>query len=413
MNFRTGTFLTGAILAASALPAMAQNAELCGGVGAQGLWVGGSPEASDISTSDTFIDQTGLMVPPGGETVSLFSVSSAGEYRIEANPNAGGDTVIDIRDEAGTIILTDDDSGGNFASRGDIALQPGTYCVSTRAFGGGAVVADLRVGRAEHEALTPGWGGGIADFAGIDPCLPNTPATPLGAGAVDAMLGEGVTATNSIAGTPYYRFSLSAPQALSIRAENPSADPYIYIYDGQGTLLAENDDYDGLNSRVDFTDPLPAGNYCIAMRSLSDDTQPVTVSVRGYDPAAAMQEMFATGEASPPIGGSYPITDLGVLQTSLVMDQVVGSDAVWFSFSVPAGGLVLIDAIEISDSDPVIRLFDGVGRMIDFNDDAGDSLNSQLTVQVNPGTYMLGVTQYSESYSGVIRVALQRYVPAQ
>ncbi|MBF9050688.1 ABC transporter substrate-binding protein [Roseobacter sp. HKCCD9010] len=416
MISRTGAFLSSAVFALASLPALpvlAQDAAMCGGVGANGMWVGGSAETSDISTSASHIDQTGVMVPPGGETVSLFSVSTPGEYRIEASPNPGGDTVIDIRDEAGTIILTDDDSGGDLASRGDIFLQPGTYCVSTRAFGGGAVVADLRVGRAEHEALTPGWGGGFGNFAGVDPCLPNTPATQLGSGVIDAELQAGVTATNSIAATPYYRFSLSAPQALTIRAENQSADPYIYIYDGQGTLIAENDDYESLNSRIDFTDPLPAGNYCIAMRSLSDDTQPVTVSVRGYDPVAAMQEMFATGEASPPIGGSYPIIDLGPLQTSLVMDQVVGSDAVWFSFTVPAGGLVVIDAIEISDSDPVIRLFDGVGRFIEFNDDAGGSLNSQLTTRVNPGTYMLGVTQYSESYSGVIRVALQRYVPAQ
>ncbi|QBY00977.1 hypothetical protein E2K80_09750 [Rhodophyticola sp. CCM32] len=227
------------------------------------------------------------------------------------------------------------------------------------------------------------------------------------------MLGQGVTATNSIAATPFYRFSLGTPQAISIRADNPAADPYIYIYDGQGTLIAENDDYDGLNARVDFTDPLPAGAYCIAMRSLSDDTQPVTVSVLGYDAEAAMREMFATGEASPPIGGPYPITDLGVLQTSLIIDQTVGSDAVWLSFSVPADGLLVIDAIEISDSDPVIHLYDALGRFIDFNDDAGDTLNSQLTVRTSPGTYMLGVSQYSDDYSGVIRLALQRYVPAQ
>ncbi|QBY00978.1 hypothetical protein E2K80_09755 [Rhodophyticola sp. CCM32] len=169
MNFRIGIFMMGAGFALSAVPALAQDAALCGGVGETGLWMGGSPEASDISTSASFIDQPGMMVPPGGETVSLFSVSTAGDYRIEANPNFDGDTVIDIRDAGGEIVVTDDDSGGNFASRADVALEPGTYCVSTRAFGGGSVIADLRVGRAEHEALTPGWGVALKGLQALTP----------------------------------------------------------------------------------------------------------------------------------------------------------------------------------------------------------------------------------------------------
>lgn len=413
MNFRTGILAAGAMLALSAVPALAQDAALCGGIGANGAWIGGAPEASDISTSELALSQTGLTVPPGGEAVSLFSVSAAGEVRVEALPQFGGDTVIDLRDEAGAIILTDDDSGGNLSSRGDIALQPGTYCLSTRSFGGGPLVADVRVGRPEHEALTPGLGGGFGGFAGVEPCLPGTPATPLGSGPLDGMLQAGVSATNSVNGAPYYRFTLNAPQAVTIRAENQMADPYIYIYDGAGTLIAENDDYNSLDARIDFTAPLAAGSYCIAMRALSDPNQPVTVSVRGYDPMAAMQEMYATGQASPPIGGSYPIVDLGVLQTRLVSDRPVGADAVWYSFTVPDGGMALIDAIEISDSDPVIRLFDSVGRQIAFNDDSGGTLNSQLAVRVAPGTYLLGVTQYSTNYQGVIRVAMERFVPAQ
>lgn len=391
--------------------AEAQEDTLCGGIGAGAQWIAGDEASSDITAAAAPLDAAGLTVPPGGQTVVLFSVSEAGQYRVEALPQFNGDTVIDLYDAAGALLLTDDDSGGNFASRAEADLAPGSYCLATRSFGGGPLVADVRVGQADHATLTQGLGGGFGGFAGVDPCRPETPATPLAAGALNP--AQGATATNTIASVPYYRFTLASPAPVTIRAENEWADPYIYIYDGQGNLIAENDDYNSLNARIDFTSPLAAGDYCIAMRALTDPNQPVTVSVRGYDPAQAMYEMYASGDASPPAGGPYPVTELGLLRTRLVMDQNVGTDAVWYSFTVTEGGLALIDAVEITDSDPVIRLFDGAGRMVAFNDDANGTLNSQLAVRVGPGNYMLGVTQYSQGYQGVIRVTIERYVPAQ
>ncbi|MBF9029830.1 ABC transporter substrate-binding protein [Rhodobacterales bacterium HKCCE3408] len=413
MKFNSVTLASAAAFGLLAVPAAAQDAEICAGLG-PAQWIAGDEAGSDVSTAGGPLDMTGLSVPPGGNVVRAFSVSAQGDVRVEAMPTPGGDTVLELYSADGALVLTDDDSGGNFASRAEAALDPGTYCLLTRSFGGGAVDASIRVARPEFDALTPGLGGGSGFFAGVEACTAETPATALGQGPVDAMLGQGgVTATNSVAATPYYRFTLSSPQPISIRAENEWADPYIYVFDGQGALIAENDDYDSLNSRIDFTDPLPAGDYCVGMRALSDQNEPVTISVRGYDPQAAMMEMYASGEASPPPGSGYPVTALGMLQTRLVMDQPVGSDAVWYSFDVPEGGLVLIDAIGITDADPVIRLFDSVGRMVGFNDDSNGTLDSQLSSRVGPGTYMLGVTQYSSGYRGVIRVTIERYVPAR
>ena len=44
-----------------------------------------------------------------------------------------GDTVIDIRDATGNIVISDDDGGGGTDSRAETSLQPGTYCVSVAA----------------------------------------------------------------------------------------------------------------------------------------------------------------------------------------------------------------------------------------------------------------------------------------
>lgn len=417
--FTQTALATTAIVGLSAGMAAAQ-AVSCGGIGDAGLWMGGSPDTSDISTSAGPLTLTSLPVPPSGAAVTLFTMSAPGEVRLEAQPAGGGDSVIELYDEAGILLVTDDDSGGGWASRAETLLQPGNYCISTRGYAGGDLVTDVRIGRLEHETITEGLtggffgGGGDPFFVGVDACTSETAATPLGNGPLDGVLfSGGASAVNTITGVPYYRFTLNEAQAISIRAENPSADPYIYIFDGAGNLIAENDDYDSLNSRIDFTAPLDAGTYCIGMRSLSNPDLPVTVSVIGYDAQAALNELYATGDAAPPMDGSYPIIDLGVLPGRTVRDaQIAGRAAEWFAFEVTQQGVVVIDAVEVTDSDPLIILYDDLGQEIAFNDDFGGSLNSQITARVQAGRYMLAVSQYSEGYQGIIRIALERYVPA-
>ena len=423
MKFTLSALATTATLALTAGMAQAQ-AVSCGGIGDAGQWIGGSPEASDISTSEGPLSLSGVPIPVEGNVVSLFSVSAAGDVRMEAQPVGNGDSVIEIYDEAGMLVITDDDGGGGWASRAETPLQPGNYCMLTRGFAGGGLSSDIRVGRLEHEAITTGltggfFGGGGGLFVGIDPCTNETAATPLGAGPLDGVLTDGgASAVNTITDAPYYRFTLDSPQSISVRAENPNADPYIYFFDGNGTLLAENDDAQvggsySLNSRIDFTAPLAAGTYCIGMRALSNPDLPVTVSVVGYSQADALAELYATGEAAPPLDGSFPIVDLGVLPGRSVRDaQISGTTATWFSMDIPEAGALVINAVEVTDSDPLIILYNDLGQEIAYNDDANGTLNSELVARVAAGRYLLAVRQYSDSYQGIIRIATERYVPA-
>ncbi len=419
MKFVLTALATTAMVGLSAGVASAQ-ALSCGGIGDAGQWIGGTPEASDISLATGPLSLSGLAIPASGNTVTYFSLSTPGEVRLEAQPQPGSDTVLELYDATGALVVTDDDSGGNFASRAEIALEAGQYCLLTRGYADSPLLADVSVGRLEHEAITAGLSGGFFGgddyplYVGIDPCIGTTPATPLGVGSIDAALGQGgVSAVNSVTAAPYYRFTLDTPRALTIRAENPSADPYIYFFDGEGNLLAENDDYNSLDSRIDFTSPLDPGIYCIGMRSLSDPDQPVTVSVLEYDAAAVLRELYATGDAAPPLDGSYPVIDLGVLPGRSVRDTQIGAtQATWFSFEVSQAGAIVIDAVEVTNSDPVLILYNDLGQELAYNDDFGGTLNSQIVARVAAGRYLLAVRQYSEGYDGIIRIATERYVPA-
>lgn len=416
----TGTYTALAVILMGAGSASAQ-AVSCGGIGDGAAWIGGDAASSDVSTSQGPLLLSGVTVPANGQAVALFSVSEQASFRVEAaGSDPFGDTVLEVYDEAGVLVVTDDDSGGNLASRAEVPLPVGQYCLAARGFGGSSIAADLQVGRLEHEALTEGLAGSFSDtndlppFVGVEPCLPGTEAVALGNGALDGALATGgVLATNTISGAPYYRFTLTTPQSLSVTAENPSADPYIYIFDGTGALLAENDDFDGLNSRVDFTSPLAAGTYCIGMRSLSDPNVPVTVAVAAFDAEAALVAEYASGDVAPPLNGSYPVIDLGALPNQSIRDaQVTGGQATFYAMEIDAPGLLLINADDVRDSDPVITFFDAGGTMIAQNDDSNGTFDSELVVRVEPGRYTLGVRQFSDSAFGIIRITMQRYVPA-
>lgn len=386
-----------AFLLAIATPALAQQT-YCGGAGNNGIWIGGDATSSDISVADNFREQMALVVG-GNEYVSLFSLSAPTDVRIEAEGRGSGDPIIDLLDGNGEIILSDDDSGGNASSRAETSLAAGTYCMALRSYDGGPMTAFVRVGRQEHDTLTEGVDATSSEASGS--CAD---ATPLG--------GLGATASASASETPYWSFTLDAPAAITIIAENESADPVISLYGDNESYIAENDDFDGLNSRIDISDPLDAGTYCIAVSALSDESAAITVSVTAYDAEEALQALYARGEIAPPLDGSVPVTDLGVLQSRMLQDVQAGVDVDWFSLNVEEAGLILVEAIGAGNSDPWLVVYDDLGRQIGLSDDYGDGLDSLVTARVQEGTYIIGVRQY-EGGQGLIRLLAERYVRAK
>ncbi len=390
------------LFALAALPAAAQNENLCGGAGSNGQWLGGDEAASDLSTAPSYVEQMALVLLRN-EYVGLFTVSEAGDYRIEAEGRGGGDTVIDVRNAAGEFVASDDDSGGNAASRAETYLEPGTYCVSMRSFDGSPLTGFVRAGRIDTEALTEG-------FAIDDQVTPGGGECNLAA-AQPLTLGQPVA--NSFDAQSMYSLQLDAPAAISLTAENEDADPILTLFDPNGNWIAENDDFDGLNSRIDMSDPLPAGTYCIGLDLYGDPSVPITVTAKAYDPQEVLLNLYARGDASPPLDGSYPVNQLGELQTRLREDLNVGGDAIWYAFDIYEGGLVLVEAIAQGQGDPVLTMYDDLGRQVGYNDDSDGTLNSLLTVRVQPGTYLVAVRQLDNSTQGFIRMVFERYVPAR
>ncbi|TNC72471.1 ABC transporter substrate-binding protein [Rubellimicrobium roseum] len=418
----------GALPAAAQDQALAADATFCGGLSANGQWLGGTESASDLAAANAHLEQMALVLQ-NNEYVGLFSLSAPAAVRLEAQGRGSGDPAIDLYDEGGAVVLSDDDSGGDGAARAETELQPGRYCLAMRSYDGSPMTGFVRVGRTEHEALTTGADTPAApptdpamppaedpDATGLDAaCDPATLSTFLGEGEpLDRLLANGpVTATATANEVPFWGFRLETPAALSITAENPDADPSITITDEFGGYLADNDDWDGLNSRIDLSAPLQPGSYCLQVNALADTAQPITVTVAPFDVQAAQIGLYERGEASPPLDGSYPVTALGPVDGRLRQDVRTDDTAAWLSFEVGQPGLIVIEAVTNNLGDPSLVLFDEVGRQIAFNDDNGGSYDALVAARVMPGTYLVGVRQFGDGAQALTRMLLELYVPTQ
>ncbi len=387
-----------AVLLGFATPALAQD-NLCGGAGNGGQWIGGDEADSDIATVDTYQEQMALVLG-GNEYVSLFTLSAGADIRVEAAGRGAGDPIIDLISSDGSVILSDDDSGGNAAARAETYLDAGTYCMSLRSYDGGPMTAFVRVGRVDQQPLTDG--------------IDTSPASGDETGACETavpMGGLGSTVSASLNETPFWSFTLDAAAAVSITAENEDADPVLTLYDADQNYIDENDDFDGLNSRLDMSEPLQPGTYCIGLDALGNADAPITVSLVEYDPEAALLALYGRGEAAPPLDGTIPVNDLGILQSRAREDVQATTETTWFSVEIEEPGLMLVEAIGAANSDPWLVVYDDLGRELGQNDDHGDGLDSLVTAKVERGTYIVGVKQYEGQ--GLIRLVMERYIRAQ
>jgi len=186
------------------------------------------------------------------------------------------------------------------------------------------------------------------------------------------------------------------------------------LYDATDTVIAENDDYDGLDSQIDFDTPLDAGDYCIQITSVNDDSLPIDVSVVAFDPAAALRDQVNAGDVAPPLDGSFLITTLGTLDTRLRQDITSTPEVQWFSVEMPEAGLLLVESVAVNgEIDPWMVAYDDLGRKIGQNDDYGDGFDSLLAARVAAGTYIIGVKQLEDEGTGNLRMVLERYTAAR
>jgi hypothetical protein len=305
----------------------------------------------------------------GSPQVFTFVLREAQRVRIDLRRTGAGNSIdpyLELGDEFGSVIASNDDGGSGLDSRITQYLDSGRYTITAY---------DL----------------GDDDTGGIQVELAG-----LGSGAIQGIpiaIGESISAY-LMEGTPQ-EFTLEVPSAQRLqidmmRGEGGDVDPYLVLADQYGNEIETNDDGgSGFDSRI--TRYLEAGRYTITARDLF-----------GGDAGPFRLEVVSQG--SNPLGNGIPIAVGQAIDSFITNGQEQP-----FILTVEEETTVVINLERGSDStiDPYMTLSDSVGREIASDDDGGSGFNSRISQTLPPGSYLIIARDLGNNDSGSFRLSVE------
>ncbi len=337
----------------------------------------GTGTADSVSTA---APATGTIDASGDQDWYQVSLVAGHQYRFDLQGATAGqgslsDPLLRLLNGSGSLLATNDDSGGTLdSSIVFTASQSGTHFLSAQAYGSDfgtftLAVTDLSTGAAD---------------------VPGSAATPS-----SVTIGGSASGTiDAIGDDDWYRVTLSAGQQYRFElkgldsGQGTLSDPVLRLLDGAGSELAFNDDSGiTLDSSITFTASQSGTHF---------------LSAQGFFFATGTFTLSATSLGAGEIPG-----DLSTLSSVAVPGSLTGTintigDEDWYRISLTGGNQYQFDLQGISAggtlNDPMLRLLDGSGAQLAFNDDSGGTLDSSITfVAGQTGTYFLSAQGYSDA----------------
>ncbi|WP_440988586.1 PPC domain-containing protein [Haloarchaeobius baliensis] len=271
-------------------------------------------------------------------------VGSAGDVVQISMTSPGGDPYLFLLDEQGNVLEENDDADGlNSAISGFELPSDGGYVILAGSF-------DDTVDFEYELSLTQVQ----SDLRSI-------------------AVGETLTGTIDSSDPQSSRFngyhepvSLEVGSEMSVNISMSSADgdTYLYVLDPDDNVIAQNDDFSGLNSFI-LNLALPeAGEYTIVATSFDPNatfTYELSVSdataTRSISVGETLQGELSTDDAhNPSLNGYYDFVDLDV-----------------------AGDVTVDIEMSSADGDTLLAVLDADSNVVAVNDDAGTSLDSRIS----------------------------------
>ncbi|MBY0562710.1 MAG: PPC domain-containing protein [Hyphomonadaceae bacterium] len=180
--------------------------------------------------------------------------------------------------------------------------------------------------------------------------------------------------------------------ALASSGETPLQDPYLVVTDADGQELASNDDFEGLNSQLEFT-PRTSGPVFVQARGLADAytggySLSVAASALPHDAVGADRNTRGRITAGQHVDGTLDFA----------------SDADWYRIRLVEGQTYRFTLNSSGDpalGDPLLRVLNANGEELAVDDDGGGNLNSYLEFAApRTGTYFLEARGFTEDATG-------------
>ncbi len=355
----------------------------------------------------------GTVTADAEATAYSFEGSAGQRVTIDLTSSAF-DSYLTLRNEAGDDLISDDDSGGNLnALIEDFELpENGIYTILVGSYGGsveGAFSLSVQEPGAGTEPTVEATPGSTPTMIPT-PENPVTPEPPVG-DSVLITIGETTSAAiPDGAGSATFVFDGVANQLVTITLEANGFDAYVQLLDGDGQVVAEDDDSAG-NLNAQITDAaLPAdGRYSIIASSFSGSASGDFTLTLGE---ADFGEIPSVGTPTPtPTAGGEVIT--GVIGAINFGDSVNGTlpedtRAAQFTFEGSAGDVVTI-SLSSSDFDSYLSLKNADGQEVAYDDDSAGNLNALIENFALPtdGTYTIEATSFGSFVSGSFTLTLE------
>ena len=192
---------------------------------------------------------------------------------------------------------------------------------------------------------------------------------------------------------------------LSLHVRSGEFDPYVTLYDPEGFFVAANDDFSGAgtDAGIEFTLYM-TGRYLVV--------------VSGYSQWDIGRYVIERSGASSVILGEPTLVALPSVIESMITSEMPALPGGWagsteyFTFEVEQP-IMLVAFMASDEIDSVLTLYDAAGNEIAQNDDHNFSSNSQIAVELSPGSYVLAASSYYAGVGGRYQLELKRYVEAR
>ncbi len=207
-------------------------------------------------------------------------------------------------------------------------------------------------------------------------------------------IGDTVTGTLSDSQpSATYTLDAEAGQTISISLTSDEFDTYLTLQDGNGNLLAENDDISGSDSGIQNFALPQASSYLILVESYDS-----------HEDSGTETGAYSLSVIEPHIAH--------IEYTQTVSDTLTASEGSKdYVFSGQAGDVIVAtESSSDSSFDAYLHLLDSSGNELISNDDSGGSLNSMIGPYTlpNTGTYTLRATTIDGSTAGAFTLTLDK-----
>lgn len=372
--------------AVSAAAAAVKSATVSACAGGAAVWVGGDSAGAQLNG----VAQPWMLdLRASGPLGRMFRLSEPATVRLETQTKNKGDPLLHLLDAAGETIAESDDAAGTYNAQIVTHLEAGDYCI---------VAEDMRnrmdltllVGLEDHDSVLE-----ASELA----CGPQTQAQDLGDKDLAAVLAAGpFTYQSDASRNGYVKFKVVEGGPLSLRATaGDGIDPMMALFDASGTQIADNNDADGVNARLDFVNGLPSGSYCVGIRSAAPADGQIAFSAQVLDIDSYKRTAYERGDLAP-VDGSYPV---GKLAFNRPHGEIIlqGNAVTWMEFDLQDRSIVSLRTLGTpSGADTMLSLFDGTGELMVQVDDTDSSRNATIAPMVlQKGRYLVALSDRASS----------------